>query len=203
MMRNELNSVAKAWCIFVSHRFLPTKNLAQVEYNRLRYIYAIRRGYNIDIGKMIVHTFDIMTQQFYSSGVGMDGIITQLCKINGVQGHSTDVYKPCGRLVTPNTLEKFSRAPNPQPLVASGQRQEEQEEPPLEQPLPQQQHMSPPQMPRADPWINQQLGHIVLQNAFLIDSMRHQFRVNALFNNYHVGFVEDINAMAARLNIEE
>ena len=41
MMRNELNWVAKAWCIFVSARFFPTKNLARVEYNRLRYIYAI------------------------------------------------------------------------------------------------------------------------------------------------------------------
>ena len=110
-MRNEVNMVAKAWCIFVSHRFLSTKNLAREGYNRLRYIYAICRGHNIDLGKMIVHTFDILTHPFYSCGVRMVGIITQLCKINGVQGHNTDVYMPCGRLVTPHTLEKFSRAP--------------------------------------------------------------------------------------------
>ena len=33
--------------------------------------------------------------------------------------------------------------------------------------------------------------------------MRHQFQVNAHFNNYHVGLAEDINAMAARLNIDK
>lgn len=43
----------------------------------------------------------------------------------------------------------------------------------------------------------------MLQNEFLIDSMRHQFQVNAHFNNYHVGLAEDIIAMAARLNIDE
>ena len=77
VQRCELNTVAKAWCIFVSHHFLPTKNLARVGYDRLRYLYAIRKGYNIDIGKMIVNTFDILTQPHYAGGVGIAGIITQ------------------------------------------------------------------------------------------------------------------------------
>ena len=141
----------------------------------------------------------------------MVGIITQICQMNGVTGHPTDVFMTCGRQVGPNTLEKFSRRPRPQAELAvrePGQEEQEEEEinlddeePPLDQP--QQQQMPPPQMPRADPWIDQRLGHIVLQNEFLIDAMRHQFKVNAHINNYHVGLVEDINAMVARLNIEE
>ena len=79
MLRKELNWVAKAWSIFVSARFLPTKNLSHVEYNRLRYIYAIRRGHKIDLGKMIVNSLDTITQNYYSEGVGMVGIITQIC----------------------------------------------------------------------------------------------------------------------------
>lgn len=178
---------------------MPTKNLARVEYNRLWYLYAIRKGYNNDIGKMIVRTFDTITQPFYSVGVGMVGIITQLCKMNGVQGHNTDVYMSCGRLVNLHTLDKFSRAPVAQPLVASGPREEDQEELPLEQP--QQQHMPPLEIPRADPWIDQHLGHIVRQNEFLINAMMQQQLINAHCNNYHVGLAKDINTMAVGLNI--
>lgn len=38
VQRCKLNIVAKAWCIFISHRFLHTKNLARVGYDRLRYL---------------------------------------------------------------------------------------------------------------------------------------------------------------------
>ena len=106
--------MAKAWCICLSARCLPTKNLARVEYNRLRYIYAIRRGHNIDLGKMIVNSLDTITQNYYSGGVGMVGIITQICQMNGVTGHPTDVFMTCGRQVVPNTLERFSIRPRPQ-----------------------------------------------------------------------------------------
>ena len=71
--------MAKAWNMFLSARCLPTKNLARVEYNRLRIIYAIRRGHNIDLGKLIVISLDTITQAYYAGGVGMGGIITQIC----------------------------------------------------------------------------------------------------------------------------
>ena len=58
-------------------------------------------------------------------------------------------------------------------------------------------------MPRADPWIDQHLGHIVRQNEFIMSALMHQQRINAHFHNYHVGMAEDINAMAARMNINE
>lgn len=60
VQRCKLNTMGKAWCIFVTHHFLPIKNLVRVGYDRLRYLYAIRKGYNINIGKMIVHNFDIL-----------------------------------------------------------------------------------------------------------------------------------------------
>lgn len=63
--------------------------------------------------------------------------------------------------------------------------------------------MPPPEMRRADQFVDKNLGHIVLQNEYVISAMQHPFRVNAHFNNYQTGLAEDINAMAARLNIEE
>lgn len=134
MQRCELNTVGKAWCIFVSHRFLLTKNLARVSYDRLRYICAIKRGYNIDIGKMIVYTFDIMLQPWYTGGVGMVGIITKLCTRAGVPPHRTDVMVQCGRKVNPATIEKFTRPQFAQPQVGRGSADDVEEELPMDQP---------------------------------------------------------------------
>ena len=58
-------------------------------------------------------------------------------------------------------------------------------------------------MLQADPYVDKSLGHIVLQNEYLISAMKHQFKVNAHFNDYQSGLADDINAMAARLNIGE
>ena len=66
MLRNQLNNVAKAWNIFLSAHCLPTKNLARVEYYRLRYIYAIKQGYSVDLGKMIMSSLDRITQPYYA-----------------------------------------------------------------------------------------------------------------------------------------
>ena len=63
--------------------------------------------------------------------------------------------------------------------------------------------MPPPEIPRADQYVDRSLGHIVLQNEYLINAMQHQFKVNAHFNEYQSGLADDINAMAARLNIGE
>ena len=85
--------------------------MAQVEYYRLRYLYAIRRGYNINLGKMIVSSLDHITQAYHASGVGMSGIITHICVVNDIPGLPTDVYSLSRRKVCPATLEKFSAKP--------------------------------------------------------------------------------------------
>ena len=111
MLRKDLNWVAKAWNIFLSAHCLPTKNLARVEYYRLRYIYAIRRGYNIDLAKMIINSLNHITKAYHAGGVGMSEIITHICEVNGISGMPTDVYALSGRKVCPATMEKFSAKP--------------------------------------------------------------------------------------------
>lgn len=206
----ELNWIAKAWNIFLSAHCLPTKNMARVEYYRLRYIYAICRGYNVNLGKMIVNSLDHITQAYHAGGVGLSGIITHICAVNGIPGLPTDVYMISGRKVSSETLEKFSARPRHQDEMVVREEQKEaehddmnlgdKEEPPLHHP--QQQPLPPPNMPRADQY-DQNLGYIVHQNDYLISAMQHQFAVNAHFNSFRSGLADDINAMAARLNIGE
>ena len=105
MMRNQLNNVAKAWNIFLSAHCLPTKNMTMMEYYRLKYIYAIRRGYNIDVGKMIISSLDHITQAFYAGRFGLSGIITDICAVNVIPGVPTNVYQISDKKVCTATLE--------------------------------------------------------------------------------------------------
>ena len=77
----------------------------------MRYLYAIRRGYNIDLGKMIINSLNHITQAYHAGGVGMSEIITHICEVNGISGMPTDVYALSGRKLNPTTLEKISARP--------------------------------------------------------------------------------------------
>lgn len=213
MMRNQLNNVAKVWNIFLGAHCLPTKNMARVEYYKLKYIYAIRRGYNIDVGKMIISSLDHITQAFYAGGVGLSGGITDICTVNGIPGVPTDVYQISGKKVCPATLEIFFAMPRhrdemvvreEEPEEENMNRGDEEDEPQgqqAEQQMPQQ-PMPPPHMLGTGQY-DQNFGYLFQQNEYIIGALQHQFQVNAHFNWYHTGLADDINEMAARLNINE
>ena len=147
MLRKELNTVAKAWNVFLSAHCLPTKNLARVEYYRLRYIYAIKQGYNVDVGKMIMNSLDHITAPYFAGGIGLSGIITEICAANGIAGKPTDSYQISGTKLCPATLEKFSVGPRRQGQMVVREEQpqaenvdsgEEEDEPQGQQPEQQQ-----------------------------------------------------------------
>lgn len=75
----------------------------------MRYIYAIRMGYNIEIGKMLVHNFDILIQPYYTGGVRLVGVIIEIWKKAGATQHNTDVMVKCCHKVNPATLERIQR----------------------------------------------------------------------------------------------
>ena len=114
MLRKNLNWIAKAWNIFISAHCLPTKNMARVEYYRLRYLYAIHKGYNINLGKLIVSSLDHITAPYFAGGIGLSGIISEICAVNGIAGRPTDAYQLSGTKLCPATLEKFSVGPRRQ-----------------------------------------------------------------------------------------
>ena len=188
--------------------------MARVEYYRLRYIYAIRQGYNIDVGKMIINSLDNLTQAFYAGGVGLSGIITDICAVNGIAGKATDAYQLSGTKVCPATLEKFSAMPGrrDEMVVREEQPEEEhmntgdEEDEPQAQQQPEQQMPQqpapPPHMPQPGQY-DQNFGYLFQQNEYIIGVLQHQLQVNAHFNRYQTGLADDINEMAARLNINE
>lgn len=213
MLRKELNAVAKAWNVFLSAHCLPTKNLARVEYYRLKYIYAIKQGYKVDIGQMIISSLDHITAPYYAGGIGLSGVITEICAANGIAGKPTDSYQLSGTKLCPATLEKFSIGPRRQGEMVVRQDQpqaehfdggSEEEMPQAQQPEPQQpeQPVPPPHMPNAA-YFDQHFTYLYQQNQYLMSAMQHQMRTQAQYQIDQQGLVEDINNMAARLNLDE
>ena len=81
---------------------------------------------------------------------------------------------------------------------------DEEDEPQVQQPqqhMPQQ-HMPPPHMPGSGQY-DQNFQYLFQQNEYIIGALHHQFQVNSHFKRYHTGLTNDINEMAARLNINE
>jgi hypothetical protein len=213
MLRKELNAVAKAWNVFLSAHCLPTKNLDRVEYYRLRYIYAIKQGYNVDVGKMIMNSLDHITAPYFAGGIGLSGIITEICAANGIAGKPTDSYQLSGTKLCPATLEKFSVGPRRQGQMVVREEQpqaenidggEEEEEPQGQQPEQQQpqQPVPPSHMPHAG-YFDQHFTYLYQQNQYLMSAMQHQMRAQAQFQIDQQGLADDINIMAARLNLDE
>lgn len=159
-------------------------------------------GYNIDIGKMLVKTLDIFMQPYYTGGFGLVGVITELCKRVGVAQHNTDFMVKCGRNVNPAMIERVTRPRFSRLQIGRGpQNDVKEEEPPIE--LTQFQKMPAPELPRADPWIDQHLGHLVRKNEFIMSALIHLQLINSHFYNYQVGMVDQINVMAASMNIND
>ena len=213
MLRKELNAVAKAWNIFLSAHCLPTKNLARVEYYRLKYIYAIKQGYKVDVGKMIMSSLDHITAPYYAGGVGLSGVITEICAANGIAGKPTDSYQISGTKLCPATLDKFSVGPRRQGEMVVRQDQpqaehldggNEEEMPQAQQPEPQQpqQPVPPPHMPDAG-YFDQHFTYLYQQNQYLMSAIQHQMQAQAQYRIDQQGLVDDINIMAARLNLDE
>ncbi|KAM6563911.1 hypothetical protein CsatB_023909 [Cannabis sativa] len=77
--RCEINPVAKTWLYFVSAQLVSSKHFSDVQMDRLKYVYAIMKGYNINIGQVIRSSIEQIVQGATGGGLGLAGVITQLC----------------------------------------------------------------------------------------------------------------------------
>lgn len=113
---------------------------------------------------------------------------------------------PCARKVNPATLSKFTRSWYYRPQECQLPCDDEEEEPLNESPMEHPQDEPMPQMhprtPIADPYVDQHLNYLVRQDDFIISALVHQDAVNANFYNHQVAMVDQINAMAAQMNIK-
>uniref|UniRef100_A0A803NPV9 Putative plant transposon protein domain-containing protein n=1 Tax=Cannabis sativa TaxID=3483 RepID=A0A803NPV9_CANSA len=89
--KNEIVKVARAWLYFVSGRLVPNKYFSDAQMDRLKYVYAIMKGFNLNVGDIIRHSFDIMIQGASGGGLGLADVITDLCETYGVPQYSYDM----------------------------------------------------------------------------------------------------------------
>lgn len=96
--RCELNVVGKVWNIFLSTCLVPSKHMSDVQIDRLRYVYAIIKGHNLNVRGIIRNSFEIMVQFHYAGGVRLVGVITDLCMAYGVPKYDYDCSTHFSRL---------------------------------------------------------------------------------------------------------
>lgn len=60
LYRCELNPVARVWVFFVSGRMMPSKHFSDVQIDHLKIVYAIVKGYNLNVEAIIKNSFEMM-----------------------------------------------------------------------------------------------------------------------------------------------
>ena len=83
--RGNLTEEAKVWFYFISFVLMPSKNLSTVRREEAILLYALLKGYNINVGKIIEKS---ILSYFESKCRGMiphPAIITRLCNQGGVE----------------------------------------------------------------------------------------------------------------------
>uniref|UniRef100_A0A803Q2X6 Putative plant transposon protein domain-containing protein n=1 Tax=Cannabis sativa TaxID=3483 RepID=A0A803Q2X6_CANSA len=90
LYRCELNPVAKAWLYFVSARLMPSKHYSNAQIDRLKFVYAIMKGFNLNMGDIIRQSFTSMVEGSCGGGLGLVDIITNLYEAYGVPQYSYD-----------------------------------------------------------------------------------------------------------------
>uniref|UniRef100_A0A803NJE1 Putative plant transposon protein domain-containing protein n=1 Tax=Cannabis sativa TaxID=3483 RepID=A0A803NJE1_CANSA len=132
LYRCELNPVAKAWQYFMSARLVQNKHYSDAQIDRLKFVYAIMKGFNLNVGDIIRQSFDTMVEGSCGGGLGLADIITTLCEAHGVPQYSYDTKAAPQHSIDMATVFRF-KPPHPhgqQPARRNppAEQQEEREE---------------------------------------------------------------------------
>ena len=84
--RGSLTEEAKVWSYFVNSVLLPSKHLNIVIKNEAILLYALLKGYKINVGKIIENSIMSYYRSNYRGLIPHPSIITILCLIEGVNG---------------------------------------------------------------------------------------------------------------------
>jgi hypothetical protein len=108
---NCLNIYAKAWNKFICASIMPTKHEHHVYTNRAALLYAICKGWSIDIGVVIG---DDLVKSLEAKTTGAHThpcLITGLCQNAGVTIEPTEPLRPCGMLIDKSSMDKYVKWP--------------------------------------------------------------------------------------------
>ena len=83
---NPLPEEAKVWFYFVNSVLLPSNHLSTVRKNEAILLYALLKGYKINVGKIIENSIMSYYRSKYKSLIPYPAIITILCLLGGVNG---------------------------------------------------------------------------------------------------------------------
>lgn len=86
---NALDVVEKAWHMFIGAKLMPTTHLSDVHKDRAVLLYAIVKGYSIDVGK-VIHQSITKSLKNTSKGLACPMLIASLCEKAGIFWNSTE-----------------------------------------------------------------------------------------------------------------
>ncbi|KAM6597893.1 hypothetical protein CsatA_008417 [Cannabis sativa] len=195
LYRCEINPVAKTWLYFVSARLVPNKHFSDVQMDRLKYVYAIMKGYNINIGQVIRQSIDQIVQGATGGGFGLAGVITELCGAYEVpQLEFDNTVLPLRKMdiAFVNKLKEPHPYGQPPPDAPQGRRR--QREPSVEEEEEEQTLQLPGPIDPTTQYTHAQLSYIIQQNNHM-----QQYMVQRSI--YDEGQVQQLNSLINRMNI--
>ena len=83
--RGVLTEEAKVWFYFISSVLFPSKHLSIVRRNEAILLYALLKGYKINVGKIIENSILSYSRSKCKGLIPHPAIITSLCLLGGVE----------------------------------------------------------------------------------------------------------------------
>ena len=81
-----LTEQVKVWFYFLSSVILPSKHLCTIREKEIVFLYAILKGYKVNVGKLIENSIPSYYRGGYKGLILHLGLISRLCILGGVQG---------------------------------------------------------------------------------------------------------------------
>ena len=124
--RESLIEEVKVWFYFIGSVLLPSKHLSIVCQEEAILLYALLKGYKINVGKIIENSILNYYRSKYRGLMPHPATITRLCKLGGVKG-TWEEEERCPK-TSPLTLTGLTRAPSNKGKKKLQEVEEEEEE---------------------------------------------------------------------------
>lgn len=102
--KKHLTTEMNVWYTFIAARLHPVTINSEVQWERIRLLYAIKKGIRVNVGALIYCA--IQNSLTTSSGIGFHSLITSLCHRAGCEDRAEDTWKSPMALLT---IEAFQR----------------------------------------------------------------------------------------------
>ena len=75
----QMNQEAPTWTYFVCYRLLPVSHFSTIPVQRALMVYAIMKGFSLDLGRAIPKSIKHISRGTTTGGLGHGSFITHLC----------------------------------------------------------------------------------------------------------------------------